>query len=72
MLNWHEVTPLSRVLALIVFLGVVPALSFFLGMQYQDLQDTKNVMHAYGFPRLENYDGITPAPSATTSTTTIE
>jgi fructose-specific phosphotransferase system IIC component len=69
MLNWHEITPLSRMLAIIVFLGIVPALSFYLGMQYQDMLATKSVMRTYDFPKLEHYTGITieQLESATTS-----
>jgi len=34
-IKWHEVTWYSKLGALILFLGVVPALSFYIGIQYQ-------------------------------------
>ncbi len=69
MVNWHEVTPFSRMLAIILFVGVIPALFFYLGMQYQDLLATKGVMHAYDFPRLEHFASgiIQPVQEATTT-----
>ncbi len=71
MVNWHEITPLSRVLAIIVFLGLVPALSFYLGMEFRDTQETRNVMRVYPMPRLEVYSRPAPtaAPLVTASTT---
>ena len=35
MIEWNKVTWYSRLGALILFLGVVPALTFYIGMQYQ-------------------------------------
>lgn len=72
MINWHEVTPFSRMLALILFVGVIPVLFFYLGMQYQQLEETKSVMQAYGFPRLEHYSKITPEPADVAATSTAE
>jgi hypothetical protein len=37
MIKWNEVTPLSKWLAIIFFLLVLPILSFFIGMQYQQV-----------------------------------
>lgn len=73
MVNWHEVTPLSRILALIVFVGVIPLIFFYLGMQYQDMLNTKNVMRTYDFPKLQDYKGITvsaPETAVDSATTT--
>jgi len=71
MVNWHDVTPFSRMLAIIVFVGLIPALFFYLGMQYQDMQATKNVMRAYDFPLLQHYqadEGAEIVPEASTTT----
>jgi hypothetical protein len=57
MIKMREVTPLSRLLALILFIGVIPVIFFYLGMQYQATQDTKDLMQTYNFPRLQNYSG---------------
>ena len=72
MVNWHEVTPFSRMLAIIVFVGVIPVLFFYLGMQYQDMQEIQSVMHSYSFPRLEHYSATVAKPNdqATTSVDT--
>lgn len=35
-LSFHEVTPHSRMLAIVLFLAVVPGLSFYLGMEYNE------------------------------------
>ncbi len=35
MVQWHEVTWYSKLGAIIIFVGVVPALSFYIGTQYQ-------------------------------------
>ncbi len=69
MVNWHEVTPVSRMLAIIVFVGLIPVLFFYLGMQYQDMQDTKNIMRTYDFPRLQVYTGM-GVPLRTVGTST--
>ena len=36
-IKWNEVTWYSRLLAIILFLGVIPALSFYIGVQYQEV-----------------------------------
>ena len=64
MFKVHEVTPLSRMLALILFVGIIPSLFFYLGMQYQEVKETKNLMQTYDFPRLHSFSGIDAESSA--------
>ncbi len=72
MLIWREVTPLSRLVALILFVGVIPTVFFYLGMQYQDAKETQNLLRTYHFPRLYNYTVSVEPLNTEDSTTTIE
>lgn len=72
MLKWREVTPFSRMLALILFLGAIPTLFFYLGMQYQDTKATQYIMRSYDFPRLHNYSASEYPQTTEESTSTIE
>lgn len=55
MINWHEVTPISRLLALILFLAIIPTIFFYLGMTYQDSIAAQQSLRAYDFPALQRY-----------------
>ncbi len=55
MFNWHEVTPFSRLFSIVVFVGVVPMLFFYLGTVYQDMLHSKDAIHTYDFPVLQHY-----------------
>jgi hypothetical protein len=70
-INWHEPTPFSRMLGIILFVGVIPVLSFYIGTQYQDMQSTKTAMHVYEFPRLTVYPA-SAAAAVTRSATSSE
>ncbi len=72
MFKLHETTPLSRFLALILFVGLIPSLFFYLGMQYQDTKETTNLMHTYDFPRLYNFSGSNDAPVPLEASSTAE
>ena len=72
MLKWHEVTPLSRLLAIIVFVGLIPAIFFYLGMQYQDMKATESLMHTYEFPRLYSFSGADATSTLIGASSTIE
>lgn len=37
--KWNTVTPLSRFLAVVLFVGIVPVLSFYIGVQYEKTVD---------------------------------
>ena len=37
-IKWHEVTWYSKLGAIVLFCGIVPALAFYIGMQYQSVQ----------------------------------
>jgi hypothetical protein len=39
MISFNKVTWYSKLLAIVFFLGVMPALSFYIGMQYQATVD---------------------------------
>ena len=67
-LNWHEPTTFSRLLAIILFVGVIPTLSFYIGTQYQDMRSTKDDMVVYEFPRLTSYTATAVTPLEATST----
>ncbi len=41
-IKWNEVTPYSKWGAVILFLIIVPALSFFIGIEYQETKDSLN------------------------------
>lgn len=43
-IRWNQVTWYSKLGAIIVFLGVVPALSFYVGQQYQSVYDLKKTI----------------------------
>ncbi len=34
-IEWNKVTWYSRLLALVLFLGVIPAIAFYIGVEYQ-------------------------------------
>ena len=36
MLEWNQVTWYSRMAAIIIFVGVIPVLNFYIGVQYQE------------------------------------
>jgi len=57
--RWNEVTWYSKLGAIIVFLGVIPALSFYFGAQYQAIQDTLLSAKVAVLPSPPNYQ-ITP------------
>jgi hypothetical protein len=40
--KWNEVTWYSKLGAIILFVGVIPALSFYIGMQYQAVKDMQD------------------------------
>ncbi len=42
-------------LGIVLFVGLIPSISFYIGMQYQDMQSTKNAMRVYDVPRLTVY-----------------
>jgi hypothetical protein len=42
MIKWNEITWYSRLGAIILFLGVVPALSFYIGIQYESILSTQD------------------------------
>ncbi len=68
MFNPREVTPLSRILALILFVGIIPALFFYLGTQYQEVKGTADLVRTYDFPRLHVFGGIGVESDLATST----
>lgn len=37
-IQWNEVTWYSKLAAIIFFVGVLPVLTFFMGMQYREVQ----------------------------------
>jgi hypothetical protein len=39
MIKWNEVTWYSRILTIVLFIGFMPALSFYVGTQYQQTVD---------------------------------
>jgi hypothetical protein len=41
-MKWNEVTWYSKLAAIIFFLGIFPVLTFYIGMQYQRVQDLNN------------------------------
>lgn len=53
--NWHEPTPLSRFLSIVLFVGIIPALCFYVGTQYEAVQHAKDDIAVYEFPRLTSY-----------------
>jgi hypothetical protein len=44
MIKFNEVTWYSKLAAIIFFLGALPALTFYIGMQYQAAQDAGLVL----------------------------
>ncbi len=72
MLQWHVVTPFSRMLAIVLFVGAIPALFFYLGMQYQDMKASASLMRIYEFPRLYSFSGTEANATLTESTSTVE
>ncbi len=71
MFKMREVTPLSRILAIILFLGVIPVLFFYLGMQYQEARRSADLVQSYGFPRLYTYS-VTPQEDASSTPVTLD
>lgn len=55
MFNWHEPTPLSRMLAIVLFVGIIPTLSFYIGTKYQETRATPTAMRVYDIPRLSAF-----------------
>lgn len=39
-IQWNEITWYSRLIAIVIFFGVVPAVSFYIGTQYQETLNT--------------------------------
>jgi len=42
-MKWHEVTWYSRMMAILIFVGVLPTLSFYIGMQYKSFQHVQTL-----------------------------
>ena len=42
-------------LAIVLFVGVIPSLSFYIGTKYQETRSTPTAMRVYDIPRLSNY-----------------
>ncbi len=57
-------------IGIIVFVGVIPVLSFYIGTQYQDMLSTKTAMQVYAFPRLTVYPASAAAAFLPPATTT--
>ncbi|HUO49966.1 MAG TPA: hypothetical protein VMU25_00075 [Candidatus Paceibacterota bacterium] len=64
MIKWNEVTWYSRIGALILFLGVIPAVSFYIGEQYQITQEIVLTLN----PAFSNPEFVHSAIRASTST----
>ena len=65
MFNWHEPTPLSRMLAIVLFVGVIPSLSFYIGTKYQETRSTPTAMRVYDIPRLSAFSQAQLAAAST-------
>ena len=42
-MKWNEVTWYSRMIAIVIFVGVLPTLSFYIGMQYKAFQNVQAI-----------------------------
>lgn len=45
-MKWNQVTWYSRVVSFILFLGVVPVLSFYIGMRYGEFTEMTRGLYA--------------------------
>ena len=78
MIKWQEVTPLSRWASIVLFVGVIPALSFYVGIQYeatylvmsQSTQSNPSNVSAIG--SMASSTATTPNQTITTATTTLK
>lgn len=78
-MKWNEVTWYSRLLAIIIFIAVLPAMAFYVGTKYQETADILSRTHSVSVTA-EDFTPVTASstdnssvatsPSSTSTTTT--